>query len=299
MPAASPFERAKAILAKDINFCARYAGAPCMDEAQALRLLQAGDIIVECTPQLPGDVNLYNEVILKGCLHSSIMAEFSGTGLYRIDMTQDRPYCDRCAFFDTMRFDIHLRRFRMVVRSRKVGSDPALRRAVSTSAIRLAGFVDRLGTPVRVRDVRGNMFMRTHDLRNNEKPSTLYCSELAYLAYKENGIDLCSPMAIAELIRDAGGFPDHATAKRMAKFFALEKMHLTLLYTLLMDYERILASLRIEFLRPSNYLLRHVAWPHLLLTNDDFDIVAVVPPEELYLRNYEEMLRQGARTNPY
>jgi len=288
--------RAKKVALADVNYGPRFRDVPFLDEESAKGLLQAGDLVIEYVPQVVRDLLNYHEYVLKGCMHIATVVDFAGKHLYKIEVYLKGIFCDRCIFSDISHHDFELKRFRMVIRSKTVAKDEVLRRSLNKSALTIAGFEDRDGTPLRVRDVDTNLFMHTHKL-DGPLPKGLYCSELTYLAYKANHIDVCELCPIVDLIEASGGIPNRKITHAISLRYASGVKRRAIAYDCLIEWERLMRLLRLPILRPSRFSFRDAAWPHLILENPEFDILAVVPAGERYVRDYEKAMEEAKRSS--
>jgi hypothetical protein len=293
MPTHQHLADAKLVAISDRHYGARFDRVPFLCAADTLPLLQAGDVVVEYTPQLSAALDAFNESLLKGCMHLSNVVAFGDSEIYKMDMSQDRPYCDSCVFFDLMRREVHLKRYRIVLRHRQVSTDDRLREQINANLIRLAGFEDQEGTPVRVREVKGNMLMHIHriwDAPPAELPEELYCTELTYLAYRLAGLEICGLLPLADLVQRAGGLPGRRETFKLARFYSLDAPATSLLYCLFLELERTLDLVKLSRLQPSRLLFKDGIWPHLVFENAAFEMVAIVPPERRYIEGYLKIL---------
>jgi hypothetical protein len=296
MPSPELLQRAKQVLLADVNYGHRFADALCLSEEDAAQRLQPGDLLIHYVPQLERNHPRYEELLVRGCMHIAIVAAFGAGPLYKIESIQIGPICTRNMFENSTQRESDLRRYHLILRFKRIRSDPALQRQLNESILKFSGFEVRDDEPVRIREVHGSAFLETHRLTGRSikaLPKSLYCSELAYLAYEENGIEVCPLVPLRALIASIAP-PDKACVRRMANVYALGSRLVALAYIALIDLERLMMSLKIEMLRPSKFICRHAVWPHCIFENPEFDLVAVVPPTRRHIQHYEEVLREVA-----
>ena len=285
-------DRAKKIALADVNYGEIFRDVPFLNSEDAIQRLEPADILIEYIPQFRPNIIHYNEFLLKGLMHIGIVVRFGET-FYKIELLENGLFCDRCIFSQFEPFEHSVKRFFIVVRSKKVSSDDLLKKSLNASIINYAGYENREGNPVKMREIKTNFFLRTHKLdKNVPLPDKLYCSELAYLAYLENGIEICKLRSLDELADMTGGFPARKDTKRILTHYSRGSMFLYSIFFLIAEYERLTVFLNLRSLGPSGILFKDGVWPNFIVENKDFDIVCTVPPYEMCIKEYEQLMSQ-------
>ena len=110
-------QRAKKIALADINYGHKFRDALFLDNKEATKYLQAGDMVIQYIPQLDRDIMRFNELILKGCMHIGIIAEFGAGNIFKMELWQKGLFCDESIFSLYEWFDVYLKRYHFVIRS--------------------------------------------------------------------------------------------------------------------------------------------------------------------------------------
>jgi hypothetical protein len=291
---------AKRVLEADINYGRRFARTPTYSPEKAKRLLEPGDIIIQFAPQLRLDPNFFNEHLLKGCMHLSCIAIF-GDRPYNVELMQQGLFCIEEIFDDLDREAIYMKRYYLVLRHKRVHRDAALRHAINESIQKFSGFEDHGGVAVRTRRVFINFFLRTNPLQGKKTerpPQKLYCSELVYHAYRENGIEICKLHTLDDLLKRVGGMPDRPLMKRIMRRYSKTSMLNYYGAMTLYELDRVGRWLHLPFLRPSRAVISHAVWPHIIFENPEFELIALVPPSQPYIVMWNRMLQEGEGPEP-
>jgi hypothetical protein len=291
---------AKKVIEADIHYGRRFAKVPILDPKQATELLEPGDALIQFAPQLRLSMDYYNEYILKGCMHLSTIA-FFGDRPYKIELIQQGLFCVNEIFEDLDRQAIYMKRYYLVLRHKRVQTKPELQLAINESALRFAGFEDRDGVPVRTRHVEPNFFLKTHRSmkgRRQELPKKIYCSEITYLAYRENGIEICELRTLEELFAKSGGLPSWEATQKIWRRYTRSSGVRYGIMMVLSEIERLGNWLNLSFLRPSRLISDRVVFPQFVLENRDFELVMIVPPSKPYIVQWNRMLLYGEGPEP-
>jgi hypothetical protein len=286
---------AKSVMEADVNYGARFSKVPILDPKAAQQRLEPGDILVQFVPQLSFEPEFFNEYLLKGCMHIATAALF-GDRFYKIELVQQGLFVFDDLFSDIEREPVFMKRYSLVLRHKRLKRHPDLQHAVNESALLLAGFEDREGVPVRVRQVRMNFYLKTNRLEGKKRhllPKKLYCSELTYQAYKVNGIDLCPLKTMEELVKDLGGPPNLKYSQQIAQRYAHGSRLTYFAIRAITEWERLAYLFRLpSCLHLTRIFMNRVAWPHVILENPEVEIAMMIPPPEPFIVQWERTLQQ-------